>query len=667
MRTLTALPAPGGPDEPSRPNGWVPRHDPRRGIWARRIGPLGHIMEIFPAQAVFGARIRVLLSLLVTVVLVGFPAICPADSVDALYDQARKEYSAALVVSSKDQKVQALKQAASQFKKVLKEDSAGRYRDKAHYMIGQCNHHLYDLTKDRAMQKAAIEQYRTVTQKSPNSPLADDAQYLTAMVYLDDDPSQASLEFAKVGLFYPKGDMKSRAEQKAALLRKTLGCDRGKKSGGEKTGDSAAPPASSGKKVSVATVPPGGGTAGTAGKPAGPSPGTTGASTPPSRATAPPPAPCPNLVRMEKIQHWSGEDYTRVAVYTSGPVGFDEHAIPADPKNNQPGKIYVEVKDCVISPKMKSEIRIMDAFLQEVRAEQCDASLARVVLDTKPIGSYRIFTLSDPSRLIIDVRGGKPKSAAPVVKQIPKATGPSAPSLARQLGLEVKRIVIDPGHGGKDKGAISPNGTYEKDITLAIAFQLKKGIEAKTGCEVILTRTKDRFLSLEERTAIANTSKADLFVSLHTNAHQDRSHYGIETYFLNLSKDKESARVAAFENATSTKKISDLEAILHDLMLNTKLNESSRLASEVHKNLVSGLKPRYTGIRDLGVKQAPFYVLLGAEMPSILIETAFLTNEREEKRLKDKSFQEALAVGIASGIESYIQHMKNYARSGEAS
>ncbi|NLI82921.1 MAG: N-acetylmuramoyl-L-alanine amidase, partial [Deltaproteobacteria bacterium] len=194
---------------------------------------------------------------------------------------------------------------------------------------------------------------------------------------------------------------------------------------------------------------------------------------------------------------------------------------------------------------------------------------------------------------------------------------------------------------------------------------LKRVLEEKTGCEVSLTRTRDTFLSLEERTAIANARKADLFISIHTNAHEDKTLRGIETYFLNLAKDKESARVAAFENATSAKKISDLEKILHDLMLNTKVNESRQLAKEVHKSIVKGLKADYSDIKDLGTKQAPFYVLLGAEMPSILIESSFITNELEAGRLKDRAYQESIAKAICGGVESYIQQMRTFAQVGD--
>ncbi len=232
------------------------------------------------------------------------------------------------------------------------------------------------------------------------------------------------------------------------------------------------------------------------------------------------------------------------------------------------------------------------------------------------------------------------------------------------MGLTVRRIVIDPGHGGKDKGAIGPNGLYEKDITLAIAKQLKKVLEKEGGYEVLLTRDTDRYMSLEERTAIANTKKADLFLSIHTNAHTDPSLGGIETYFLNFSKDKESARVAALENAASAKQISDLEAILNELLRNTKINESSRLAREVHQEMVSRLESNRK-LRDLGVKQAPFYVLLGAQMPSILIEACFISNEVEEQLLKDAAFQRDLVKGIAQGIRSYTDRLARVGRVGE--
>jgi N-acetylmuramoyl-L-alanine amidase len=216
--------------------------------------------------------------------------------------------------------------------------------------------------------------------------------------------------------------------------------------------------------------------------------------------------------------------------------------------------------------------------------------------------------------------------------------------------------VIDPGHGGKDYGAPGYiKGVHEKNVVLKIAKRLADRIRKEIGCNVYLTRKTDRFLTLEERTAIANTCEADLFISLHTNAHRDHRAYGIETYFLNLATDDEAIRVAARENATSRKNISDLEVILNDLMQNAKINESSRLAAFIQNAMTSKLKRHYHMIRDKGVKQAPFYVLLGAQMPAVLIESSFISNSRECKRLINPTFQDHLCTAIIQGLREYIK------------
>jgi N-acetylmuramoyl-L-alanine amidase len=237
-------------------------------------------------------------------------------------------------------------------------------------------------------------------------------------------------------------------------------------------------------------------------------------------------------------------------------------------------------------------------------------------------------------------------------------------SLARQLGLKVKRIVIDPGHGGKDSGCRVGGRYKEKNITLKIARFLAEKLRKKLGFEVFLTRNKDIFLSLERRTAIANMKKADLFISLHVNAHRDRRIHGLETYFLNMATDKRAVMVAARENATSEKNISDLQTILNDLMLNTKINESSRLAHNVQEGMRVTTRKSYKQIKSLGVKQAPFYVLIGAQMPAILVEVGFLTNRSERKRLLSAKYQKRVAEGIYAGISSYIQSIDNAYQGG---
>ncbi len=227
-------------------------------------------------------------------------------------------------------------------------------------------------------------------------------------------------------------------------------------------------------------------------------------------------------------------------------------------------------------------------------------------------------------------------------------------SLAQQLGLGVKKIIIDPGHGGKDPGAMA-FGMKEKDIVLDIAKKLAPILEKELHCQVVLTRDQDIFIPLEERTAIANTQNADLFVSLHINAHPSGKIRGLETYYLNLTSNAEAMRVAARENATSTHQMSDLQGILSDIMKNSKISESSRLAQQVHNSIVTKANNKaYANIKNLGVKQAPFYVLIGAEMPAILIEIAFISNKQDAENLKNPRFVAMLTQEIAYGIRAYV-------------
>ena len=304
-------------------------------------------------------------------------------------------------------------------------------------------------------------------------------------------------------------------------------------------------------------------------------------------------------------------------------------------------------------------VPINDNLLSNVRAGQYTRESVRVVVDIKSFKTYKIFSLRNPFRIFIDVWGIATASSTPppTNKRSIKDSSKISPSaLAKQLALGVSRIVIDPGHGGRDYGAPGYyKGVHEKKVALALAKKLARKIRAELSCEVILTRQTDKYLTLEERTAIANTKSADLFISIHTNSAKDRRAFGLETFFLNLATDNESIRVAAFENATSEKNISDLQTILTDLMQNAKINESSRLAAHVQGELFQHLKKSYNKIKNKGVKQAPFYVLLGAQMPAILIETSFISNPRECKRLTDSHYQDRICEGIVKGIREYIK------------
>ena len=268
------------------------------------------------------------------------------------------------------------------------------------------------------------------------------------------------------------------------------------------------------------------------------------------------------------------------------------------------------------------------------------------------------FAREDAPRLFGDEKEAPAAPSAEAqqeaARKLAVATGPDAElSLAEQLGLKVRRVVIDAGHGGHDPGAIGKLGTKEKDIALAISKRLKVHLE-KQGLEVLLTRDDDRYLKLEERTRFANQKEGDLFISIHCNASVNRKSHGVETYTLNVSSDRYAIRLAARENASSEKSISDLQFILADLATKANTGDSTRLAQHVQGNIVSHLRGKYSNVRDLGHKEALFYVLLGAKMPSILVETAFISHPEEEKRLRTPEFQEDLAVAIARGVERFL-------------
>jgi N-acetylmuramoyl-L-alanine amidase len=232
-------------------------------------------------------------------------------------------------------------------------------------------------------------------------------------------------------------------------------------------------------------------------------------------------------------------------------------------------------------------------------------------------------------------------------------------SSAHRDNNNISRIVIDPGHGGKDPGAIGPHGEKEKDITLSVSKELATRLR-EVGYQVFITRKDDTFIPLEERSIFANKKKAGLFISVHVNANEKESLRGVETYFLNLTTDASALKVADRENAVASKSMSDLHFIIKDLTLNARINESSRFATSIQKSIISSLEKSGYLNKDHGVKQAPFYVLVGAQMPSILIETGFITNMAESKLLQKKLYQNSIVNGIISGINLFVSN-SNYA------
>lgn len=350
-------------------------------------------------------------------------------------------------------------------------------------------------------------------------------------------------------------------------------------------------------------------------------------------------------VTVKGIRNSSSEKYARIVIDLDVSIKYTQARL------SNPDRLSFDLEDCVLSEKIALPLLAKNSILKDINVNQIDKKIVRVVLNLREIENYKVFILKEPYRLVIDVFGKKePVLVLDKEKQV------------KEL-FEIKRVVIDPGHGGDDPGAIGLRRLFEKDVVLSIAKKLGEILKEKYNMDVILTRDKDIFIPLEDRTAIANSKNADLFISIHANASRRRNARGIETYFLNWTTDEESNRVAARENAVSYKKMKefqkgDLQMILQDKARDYKNDESRDLAGGIQASLIDNLKQDYKEIFDLGVKWALFYVLVGAEMPSVLIETSFISNREEEKRLSDNKYKEKIAEAIAGGINNYFESKK---------
>lgn len=471
------------------------------------------------------------------------------------------------------------------------------------YLLGRIHNDMHDRFGEDSDLIEAAGYYEDLTMIFPGHDLADDALFHLATIAIDKKKNsrKAEMLLARLVTVYPKGDMATAAADKLRQMKTTAGQER------------------SGPKVD----------------------------SPPAHLSQP-------------IRYWSTRDYTRIVIETSRPVTFREAFLPAE--GGQPKRLYVDLFNARIAPTFQNPIPIRDGLLKRVRGAQFDPMTVRVVLDTESVGSHKIFALDDPFRVVIDVTASTghheikarktPDKTKRESARTPTTTRDRLPTLAEQFGLGVKTIVLDPGHGGKDPGAMGANGLREKDIVLTVAKKVADILRRETAFHVILTRDRDVYLPLEERTAIANTSEADLFLSIHANSAPNRHASGVETYYLSLATSREEMQAAALENAASASRLSDLQSILQDLMQNSKIEESVRFAGSVQNSMINGLNRHYR-INNLGVKKAPFIVLIGAQMPAVLTEIAFLSNSEDENRLRDDRYLDAVARHIADGIRHY--------------
>lgn len=342
--------------------------------------------------------------------------------------------------------------------------------------------------------------------------------------------------------------------------------------------------------------------------------------------------PTETAATLEDVRYRSYPSFTRVVLETSEPVAY--RVEPAGTRETR-----VRVLGLRTEPRTE---QIRDGLVGEVRLERTGAdTLVRVVFESTP-GEVRATTLADPHRLVLDLR---------------RAADPGARERVQAAPLRL--IVLDPGHGGHDSGAVGPSGLMEKDLVLDVAQRVARLVEERLGIRVLLTRDGDYFVPLRERTSFANKHRADLFVSIHANAHRQADSAGVETYFLSSeATDGEARRVAALENSvvelespSPRPRLDIVKAILWDLAQSEFQVESSRLAEIVQDSMTQALR-----IPNRGVKQAGFYVLGGAAMPAVLVEIGFVTNPREERRLREGRFRDEIARAIYAGLAEYKRH-----------
>jgi len=364
-------------------------------------------------------------------------------------------------------------------------------------------------------------------------------------------------------------------------------------------------------------------------------------------------------VKLQNIRYYSYPEYTRVVLDLSGDIKIAEKVL----KGGDGGRLFFDMKNCrfaVDYPFEKmNEIRIKSGNLQRIRIGKWQTQTIRVVFDFDQIGKYNRFYLTSPFRIVFDIyRQAEFLSHAQQERDQEFPTVEGSPSIARQLGLGVHRIVIDPGHGGKDPGTVNRQlGMQEKDITLDIGKRLNAILNEHSEFEIILTRPRDVYVPLEERAAIANSNQGDIFVSIHTNSAPRLTARGVESYYLNVTADPRAMEVAATENAMSSKSMADMRTILDHILQNSKISESRILSQFIQGSMIANLQRKYDAIENLGVKKAPFYVLLGAQMPSALIEVSFLSNSDEARRLSAPEYRQTVAAGLYLGILNFIQSL----------
>jgi N-acetylmuramoyl-L-alanine amidase len=423
-------------------------------------------------------------------------------------------------------------------------------------------------------------------------------------------------------------------------------------------------------------------------------------------------APAGPGTAVKAVRHWQVGNVSRVVIEVSGEFEYSFDRVP------NPDRLFFDILDSRIAiPRAGRTVAIGNDLLKQIRMAETQPGVTRVVFDLGANVEYTASRLSNPARLIVELRTGipaapppmtpppaepkpepvlTPPEAAPVkttpgpqaelkiparslppppapakpVKQAstmpapPSATAAKLPrgseSMTRVLGLKIGKIVIDPGHGGHDTGTMGRGGLLEKDLVLDVSKRLAVLVQTRLGAEVVLTRSDDTFIPLERRTEMANEHKADLFLSVHANSSPERTSSGVETFYLNFTSDKAALEVATRENASSQKTVFELRDLVQKIALQEKIEESRQFAEHVQKAVYSTSARANSRAKNRGVKKAPFVVLIGASMPSVLAEIGFVSNPRDESLFKRPDHRQKLAEGLYKGLSKYAETLSHF-------
>ena len=572
--------------------------------------------------------------LVLAIGVLALPALAAPDAAEQAYQAARKGYYAL----KKDPKRRKFRDSwltvAHRFEAVARKYPKSSRAPDSLFSAAQL---LSDLSRISLLAEdatASMEDYRALLEGHPRSSLADDAALALARAYLDREQPEAARKVLQRAAQLPKGDQTARLRLLAASLPPEPK-DSGRKPGkGETVARRETPgaePRSSAARESTDE---------------------TRGGTPAAERRTPARSAEPRAVSTHTTDA-RGTPVLTVRQAPGRPVETPEWlkqvtSRPAETEGTATAESDSDPDDRDADPV---EVGPADHATEPVRKRPVAGTAPAVTDPTRPTGP------PDAGAILATAPRGQ-------VRERLRAIGKRAPSdvtLAEQLGLKVRRVVIDPGHGGHDTGTLGADGTREKDVALAIAKRLRT-VLTEQGLEVVLTRETDRFVRLEERARLANLARGDLFISVHCNSLPQRHIRGVETYTLNLASDRYAIRLAARENATSEKGMSDLQFLLADLATRANTEESVRLATQVQSGLVSSLRSKDRKIRDLGTKEALFYVLLGTKMPAILVEAGFLSNAEEEKRLASGDYQDDVARAIAAGVQGFLGNRDRLAK-----